>query len=87
MSKNGYSHSDSVQTITRGEVYKHATDGRVEVSAIWKGKEWTDTASRSAVEGEDNPIVVRYIPYEKGDWSDEMAGTLDEFLNAIEPAE
>lgn len=87
MSKNGHYHSDSVRTIKRGGIYKHATDGRVEVSGIWKGKEWVDTVSRSAVKGERNPIVVRYIPSREGDWSDEIAETLDEFLDAIEPAE
>ena len=79
-------HSAAVQAIERGGVYKHPTHDRVEVTGIWEGKQWTDTVSRSAVKDEQNPIVVRYVPHGGSDWSDELAGTLDEFLDAIEAA-
>lgn len=84
MNENDHA-SPSDRAIERGGIYDHATHGRVEVTQIWQGTEWTDAVAVSPTEEREarRPIVVRYIPADDGDWHDELAATLDEFHAAI----
>lgn len=81
--------SPSDRVIERGGVYDHAAHGRVEVTQIWQGTQWTDAVTVSSTEEREinRPIVVRYIPADGGDWHDELAATFDEFHAATAPTD
>lgn len=85
MNKTDRCPSLSFKAIERGEVYDHETYGRVEVTGIWHGSQWVDTAPPlNDHEVGDQPIIIRYTPG-NGGWDDELAATRDEFLDAVEP--
>ena len=85
MGKNEEKRS-SDRTIERGNRYDHATYGSVEVTDIWQGTQWTGTATLSNELDEQTDrqsIIVRFIPADDGDWTDEIAETRATFRDAV----
>lgn len=72
--------SASDQTIENGEMYTHIEHGTVEVTGIWQRTHPLDTTHSA---DNQDMIIVRYVPGEDGEWMDELAEPLDDFLDAI----
>ena len=70
----------SDQTIENGETYTHIDHGIVKVTGIWQRTHHLDTTHSA---DEQDMIIVRYVPGENGEWIDELAEPLDDFLDAI----
>lgn len=79
-SEEQLSGSTSDRVIETGETYDHTEHGPVEITAIWHRTQRLDTTRK--VDSQDM-VVVRYIPGEDGKWSDELAESLSDLLNAI----
>ncbi|SIS16823.1 hypothetical protein SAMN05421752_11644 [Natronorubrum thiooxidans] len=72
--------SGADRAIEEGETYSHTEHGHAEVTGIWHRTHSLDTTR--TVDDQDM-IIVRFVPGENGDWMDEQAELLDDFLNAI----
>ena len=72
--------STADRTVKDGEIYDHADHRYVKVTGIWQRTQRLDT-TRNA--DREDMIIVRYIPGEEGEWIDELAEPLDDFLDAI----
>lgn len=72
--------SGSTRVIEDGETYDHAEHGRVEVTGIWQRTRQLEMAYSTASQ---EMVVVRHVPADGGDWIDEQAEELDDFLAAI----
>lgn len=73
--------SVSDRAIEDGETYHHAEHGQIKVTGIWHQTQPLDTTRNI---DDQNMIVVRYIPGEDGNWIDELAEPLDDFLDEID---
>lgn len=71
--------SGSDRAIEHGETYYHAEQGYVEVTGIWQRTQRLDTIHNT---DEQDMIVIRYLPAENGEWRNELAEPLDDFLEA-----
>lgn len=73
--------SSSGHIIEDSETYYHGEHGRVEVTGIWHRTQRLDTTHD--VDSQDM-VIVRFVPDGDGNWMDELAEPLDDFLDEID---
>lgn len=69
------------RAVEDGATYRHAEHGHVEVTGIWHRTRRLDAVSETS---ERELVVVRFVPADGGEWIDELAERLEEFLVAVE---
>ncbi|QSW99407.1 hypothetical protein [Haloterrigena alkaliphila] len=73
--------SASDRPIEHGRTYDHAHHGPVEVTGIWQKTRWVETVRDG---DEQETVVIRFLPPDGDDWSDERSASLNEFLEHID---
>lgn len=72
--------SVSSGAVAEGDVYSHEDHGHVRVTAIWKQTQRVDEVQNPHG---DELIVVRFLPGDDTDWSNELAEQAEDFLDSI----